>query len=167
MNMNSLGDRAAALRDEILSKVVVDLDGPCPVDEAPCWIWAGLMGDDDYGRFRLPRPNRERFTAHRVVYELLVEPIPGGLELDHLCRNHPCVNPAHLEPVTHRVNMLRSHTFSAVNAAKEYCDNGHEFDLLNTYYRPGGTQKGRRECRTCNRERPRNTRPRVHARAAS
>lgn len=45
--------------------------------------------------------------AHRLSYELFVGPIPDGYELDHLCRNRGCVNPAHLEAVTHRVNVLR------------------------------------------------------------
>ena len=35
-------------------------------------------------------------------------PIPEGLELDHLCKNGKCVNPAHLEPVTHAENIRRS-----------------------------------------------------------
>lgn len=41
------------------------------------------------------------------MYELLVGPIPEGLTIDHLCRNTMCVNPDHLEPVTHRENLMR------------------------------------------------------------
>jgi hypothetical protein len=46
--------------------------------------------------------------AHIVYWEGEHGPVPEGLELDHLCRNPPCVNPAHLEPVTHQQNMQRS-----------------------------------------------------------
>jgi len=46
--------------------------------------------------------------VHRVMYEEDVGPIPDGLEIDHLCRNRACCNPAHLEPVTHSENVARS-----------------------------------------------------------
>lgn len=45
--------------------------------------------------------------AHRVAYELWVGPIPEGMELDHRCKVRACINPAHLEPVTHAENMRR------------------------------------------------------------
>lgn len=65
-----------------------------------------------------------RFT-HRLVYEMLVGPVPAGLELDHLCRNRACCNPSHLEPVTHQENTRRSEGPTAVNARKTRCKNGH------------------------------------------
>lgn len=52
--------------------------------------------------------NRKEKLGHRVAYELFVGPIPDGLELDHLCRTGWCVNPNHLEPVTHEENMRRT-----------------------------------------------------------
>jgi len=71
-----------------------------------CWVWTGSKDRAGYGRtWRSTAP----FPAHRVAYELLVGPIPAGLVIDHLCRNPACVNPDHLEPVTHRVNILRGH----------------------------------------------------------
>lgn len=66
----------------------------------PCWIWQLAMGHDDYGRWR-------GTTAHRAVYEALRGPIPSGLQVDHLCRVHRCVNPDHLEPVTCKENLRR------------------------------------------------------------
>lgn len=72
-----------------------------------CWEWTGARQPDgryDYGMFW---DGTRAVRAHRFAYELLVGPIPVGLELDHLCRNPPCVNPAHLEPVTHAENIRR------------------------------------------------------------
>lgn len=81
--------------------------------ETGCWRWKGTLTDRGYGtyKYRNPSPGAPRqiaVKAHRVIYERLIGPIPEGLELDHLCRNRPCVNPAHLEPVTHRENTRRA-----------------------------------------------------------
>ena len=67
----------------------------------------------------------EKKFAHRIGYEQLVGPIPKGLELDHLCRVRHCVNPDHLEPVTHKENTLRGSCPAAVNARKTHCKRGH------------------------------------------
>lgn len=114
-----------------------------------CWLWTGGRGDYGHGVYHVT--HRHQVRAHRYAYEELVGPIPDGLVLDHLCRNPPCVNPAHLEPVTQRVNTLRGATIPAANAAKTHCVNGHPFDEANTYIRPDGA----RSCRTCCRARTR------------
>jgi hypothetical protein len=88
--------------------------------------------------------------AHRAVYEMEVGPIADGLEIDHLCRNRGCVNPAHLEPVTHKENVLRGATVPGLNAVKTHCLRGHEFDEENTRHI---ARNGRRVCRACMRER--------------
>lgn len=112
-----------------------------------CWEWTGskLKG---YGQIRVACRTR---YAHRWAYERFVGPIPDGLELDHLCRNPGCVNPAHLEPVTHRVNMLRGETVGARHAAVTACPAGHPYDEANT----GRTASGGRRCLACHRERER------------
>jgi len=70
----------------------------------PCWVWQRAL---DYGGYGHMRINKRYRGAHRVYWERENGPIPDGLQLDHLCRNRPCVRPSHLEPVTHAENMRR------------------------------------------------------------
>jgi hypothetical protein len=53
------------------------------------------------------RDGKRVLSAARAAYELANGPIPAGHEIDHLCVNRACLNPAHLEPVTHRENLRR------------------------------------------------------------
>jgi hypothetical protein len=157
---DAAGDRAgysvADLPPGIASRIEID---PASGD----WLWTGRTDRDGYGRIGSE-------GAHRVVYRLLVGPIPPRRVLDHRedwgCRSKACCWPLHVKPVTNRQNVLRGRSFSAVNAAKTKCDNGHEYDLLNTYFRPSG----HRDCRACGRDRAarykRRLRRRDFARAA-
>lgn len=119
-----------------------------------CWMWTGVTDGQGYGRFRHSRQDccctdgKEPFhhKAHRVVYELLSGPIPKDKELDHLCRNRGCVNPDHLEPVSHAVNVLRGESWAGVKSRQTHCIHGHSFDATNTYIDP----RGHRQCRKCN-----------------
>jgi hypothetical protein len=115
-----------------------------------CWLWTAALSQAGYGAFGAERVNgRNRFVhAHRFAYELLVGPIPEGLQLDHLCRNRACCNPAHLEPVTLRENLMRGNTVAARNSIKTHCKHGHPFDLENTRIDP---RTGNRACWTCRR----------------
>ncbi len=115
-----------------------------------CWLWTASL-HQGYGHFAL---SRSVTRAHRIAYELLMGPIPEGLQLDHLCRNRACVNPAHLEPVTLQENLRRGRgTGPATEAAaqkkraKQTCQRGHEFTPENTRLIEGGY----RRCRTCAR----------------
>lgn len=105
-----------------------------------CWEWTGTHRRKGYGWF-------DKSSSHRLAYEWARGPIPSGLQLDHLCRNHGCVNPLHLEPVTNRENTLRGVGLPAINARKTACVHGHDFTAENTMYRKNGD----RVCRACTR----------------
>ena len=104
-----------------------------------CWNWDGSIGGNGYG---VARVGRSSTSAHRFIYEQEVGPIPPGLEPDHLCRNRGCVNPSHMELVTHAENVLRAMQYTA-RVLSEQCKDGHPLDGIRT--RSGGG----RYCKTC------------------
>ncbi len=113
-----------------------------------CWNWLAQISNKGYGQFKLTRSRTSR-PAHRWSYQYIVGPIPMGLILDHLCRNRCCVNPAHLEPVTNRENVLRGFSPLAQAARSPLCKYGHPFDK--TVNRHGKRYNGKsyRRCSIC------------------
>ncbi|AVP41807.1 HNH endonuclease [Mycobacterium phage GageAP] len=116
-------------------------------EDTGCWLWIGAVTRGGYGVVQYD--GRQR-TAHRAVYSF-VHGDPGELVVDHLCRVHPCVNPAHLEAVTQKENVRRGQV-SAVQRARHqkqaHCVNGHKYTSENTGY---STARGVRQryCRIC------------------
>lgn len=132
--------KGQTLKERILEKITIDKGG--------CWIWKGSKLKKDsgsYGQLRIgTRKDNHLFRAHRISYEQFVGFLSKELEIDHLCKNTLCVNPKHLEPVTHLVNMQR-----AKHSLKTECKHGHTYTTKNLYLNP----KGSRECRVCRKKR--------------
>lgn len=133
------------------------------IPDTGCWVWKGApTKSGGYGQLGVREPDGtyKMVRAHRWSYEHFVGPIPKGLELDHTCCVAPCpggrcahrlcVNPAHLEPVTHAENVGRGNVGSN-SRAKTHCPQGHPYDEVNTYR----TSAGKRMCRRCSRDRMR------------
>lgn len=107
-----------------------------------CWLWVGKKSWNGYGQFAIG--HQRQVYAHRWSYAKFRGPIPEKHDIDHLCRCRLCVNPAHLEAVTRRENLLRGDTITARHAAKTHCPQGHEYSDSNTY-----RFRGLRYCRIC------------------
>lgn len=130
--------------------------------DGECWIWTASTSTNGYGQVSIGGRTQ---AAHRASYEHFVGPIPEGLTIDHVrqrgCKSKTCVNPAHLEAVTLLENIRRGETSAAaVNARKTKCIAGHAFTPENTRVRAGG----RRDCRTCERRRNRESDKRIRDR---
>jgi hypothetical protein len=100
--------------DRIAKRTVVDPD-------TGCWLWQGALSNG-YGTLSVGKRSR---GAHRLSYEAHRGEVPRGLEIDHLCRVRCCVNPDHLEPVTHVENVRRG-AACALRPRTTHCPRGHE-----------------------------------------
>lgn len=118
--------------------------------EHGCWLWQGTTGGSNarYGYFRPGTKSSDpKVMAHRWLYEQMVGQIPDGYELDHVsargCTSKLCVNPSHLEPVTHEENRKRGRL--------AVCRSGRH-KLVNDESANWDGNGNRRGCKACHRE---------------
>lgn len=136
---------AESLEDRIMRHVTL-------ITESTCWYWTSALLPTGYSIVYYKGKSR---IAHRDSYKIFVGEIPFGFEIDHLCRNRGCVNPKHLEAVSHKENMRRG---ESANRKKTHCSKGHEFSTENTYW--SGPSKAVRLCKICCMENQRKRRKR-------
>lgn len=114
--------------------------------EEGCWLWTGAKTSEGYGVI-FAGPLRGMFKlTHRASYEMFRGPIPGGLQIDHLCRVRHCCNPHHMEPVTGKENVSRGNRslWGVWNRSKTHCPRGHPYSGKNLI-----TVKDGRVCKAC------------------
>ena len=109
-----------------------------------CIIWTGALKSNGYGVTHYQ--NRQEYV-HRLIYKLVIGGIPKDTEIDHTCNVRNCVNPQHLQAVTHQKNMELG------SSRRDTCRNGHEWNDKNTYIakvkRKQGGYRMQRYCRVC------------------
>jgi hypothetical protein len=129
------GELSSKERRRIFSKISFEPNGGC-------WNWTGSLDQQGYGLLWF-HGRTERI--HRVIYAIFKGPVERCSkkreQLDHLCRNHRCCNPLHLEMVSHKTNVLRGTGITAVNSRKTHCPKGHPYPEYN------GT--ARKYCKIC------------------
>lgn len=134
--------------DSLKALTITDLNG--------CWVWQGTCRSNQYG---VTVYKGVQTTTHRVMYQIVHGLLGSDMEIDHLCNNRKCINPDHLEAVSHAENMERA------RQKRTTCRNGHEWNDKNTYVtqvkRKQGGYRMQRYCRVCRAKHQRDMRVRL------
>jgi hypothetical protein len=142
-------------RSRTLPEMREHLSANSRLTEMGCHEWTGSLTNSGYGRADWKQADGTIHRgAHRIAYFIEHGQIDPALVIDHLCRNRACINPAHMELVTQRENVLRSPVaIGGSNAAKTHCPQGHPYSPENTYvYHHKSRKCVERVCKTCRAE---------------
>lgn len=131
-----LRDKRAALKGVRIDTVRKRLLSGLIIRPSGCVEWSGSQDNHGYGTLSV---NARPAKVHRLMYEMFVGPIPERYDVDHLCRNTICAAPAHLDAVTHQVNIQRGYDGKP---KKPKCLRGHDRTPENV-----GSNGGCRKCR--------------------
>lgn len=99
-----VGSRWNSILQRLMANVIPNIRVPTL---GPCWEWTGSLGG---GRCKgRPRMKLDNTTVSpvRVSYVHFNGYLPPKKQVDHICENIICINPAHLEAVTHKENQKR------------------------------------------------------------
>lgn len=117
-----------------------------PEPNTGCWLWAGSVNKDGYGRIRTG--SKKTTGATHVSLQIVGVTIPPGMCACHKCDVPQCVNPDHLFIGTYKDNMQdakRKGRMVFTNAPrKDVCPRGHEKTGDNLYL-----LRGKRDCKAC------------------
>lgn len=109
-----------------------------------CHMWTGTKNQLGYGVLGM---NDQSHLAHRLSYVINKGKFDQRLDIHHKCHNRPCVNPAHLVPITHKENLAKSNGVSStINKKKKKCPRGHRFSKSNNSF---VNNAGSRVCIIC------------------
>lgn len=139
MNLRSTAPYlAASLRRRFAERIT-------PEPFSGCILWTGRLTTKGYGVISTGQKER---SAHRIAYEWHFGPIPEGLQVHHKCKTRSCVNPLHMQLVTHLEHIALEDRQAKIKA-RTHCSNGHEYTEENTIMRERVDKYGLRTFRTC------------------
>ena len=94
--------KGKAFKDSLLRKRLREIPLRYRRNSSGCWIWTGSLIDGRYPVSRLyVKSKGYTWPARRVVWLREIGPIPAGKQIVSDCGNELCVNPLHLEALTH------------------------------------------------------------------
>lgn len=98
-------DRRKCIKQKVMDRVKVVTNLKMG---SPCHIWQGPdSGNGRGGGYPRMCLNGQTVAVHKVMFVNKNGFVPGKKQIDHKCRNRMCVNPDHLEMVTHKQNQKR------------------------------------------------------------